>query len=319
MTERDERALDWLAIIGQLGDFARVRMLRLLEAEELGVGELARIVQLPQSTVSRHLKALHDHGWLVKRNAGTASLYRVLPDALEADQKQLWETTRARLGDLPTLADDESRLREVVASRRIDTRAFFGRVGGDWQELRHELFGSMFGADALLGLLNPDWVVADLGCGTGEAAERLAPLVREVVAIDREPAMLKACRKRLREFENIRVLEGDITGLPLEDESLDAAILMLVLHHAVDPAAVIREVGRVLRPGGCLLVVDMVAHDREGYRYTMGHEHLGFADKDVEGWLPGSAFDSVNYHRIRPNPESKGPGLFSASLWKPAD
>ena len=319
MSERDERALDWLAIIGQLGDFARVRMLRLLEMEELGVGELARIVQLPQSTVSRHLKALHDHGWLVKRAAGTASLYRVLSDAMDSDQRQLWETTRTRLGNQPTIADDETRLREVIASRRTDTRAFFGRVGGDWQELRHELFGTGFGAEAMLGLLNPNWVVADLGCGTGDAAERLAPVVGKVIAVDREPAMLNACRKRLKAFGNVTVMEGDVTDLPLADSSLDAAILMLVLHHAPDPPGVIREIARTLRPGGCLLVIDMVAHDRDVYRYTMGHEHLGFSDRDVESWLPGSGFDSFNYNRLRPRAESKGPGLFSASLWKSAD
>lgn len=315
MAELDTSATEWLAFIAQLGDSARVRMLRLLELEELGVGELSRIVQLPQSTVSRHLKALHDHGWIQKRSEGTASLYRVQLDVLEADQQQLWETTRTRLSGNAALSGDEARLREVVANRRIDSRAYFGRVGGEWQEVRTELFGSGFGADALLSLINPSWVVADLGCGTGDVARRLAPVLDRVIAIDREPAMLEACRKRLAEFDNVEVMEGDLESLPLETDSLDAAVIMLVMHHMENPEAIVREAGRAIRSGGVLLVVDMVAHDREDYRFTMGHAHLGFDEAVVESWMENTDFTRVRYRCLPPNTEGKGPGLFVASLF----
>ena len=307
---------EWLSNLAQLGDLARVRLLLLVERTELGVGELATASQLPQSTVSRHLKALHEHGWIVKRSEGTASLYRLPVDALDPDLRRLWETTRDRLASSPVFLDDASRLKEVLAGRRSDSQAFFGRIGGEWHEVRHELFGTGFGVDAMLGLLDPEWVVADLGCGTGDAAERLAPVVSEVVAVDRERAMLEASRKRLAEFDNIRFVEGDLLDLDLKSESVDAAVMMLVLHHLREPLAAVAEAARILRPGGGLLVVDMVAHDRDTYQLTMGHEHLGFEESAILGLGERGGFDRVSWRRLRPMPGGKGPGLFAASLFK---
>ena len=316
MVDLDTSTTDWLAFVAQLGDSARVRMLRLLELEELGVGELAKIVQLPQSTVSRHLKALHEHGWIQKRSEGTASLYRVQLDVLETDQQQLWKTTRDRLRGNAALKGDDARLGEVVANRRFDSRAYFGRIGGEWQEIRAELFGNGFGGEALLSLIDPSWVVADLGCGTGDVARRLAPVLDQVIAIDREAAMLKACSKRLAGFENVHIMEGDLEQLPLEAGALDAGVISLVMHHIVDPMVIINEAARVIRPGGLLLVLDMVAHDREDYRFTMGHAHLGFDEATVASWVDASDFSRIRYRHLPPNTEGRGPGLFVASLFR---
>lgn len=307
---------EWLANLTQLGDLARVRLLRLVERTELGVGELATASQLPQSTVSRHLKALHDHGWIIKRSEGTASLYRLDEGSLDPDFRQLWETTRDRLAASPVFADDASRLKEVLGSRRTDSRAFFGRIGGEWHELRHELFGTGFGAEAMLGFLDPSWVVADLGCGTGDAAERLAPVVAEVIAVDREASMLDASKKRLKEFDNIRFLRGDLMDLPLEAGSIDAAVMMLVLHHLSEPARALSEAAKALRPGGVMLIVDMVAHDRETYRQTMGHEHLGFQEEEMRTMGHDVGFDRITWRRLRPMATGKGPGLFAAAFFK---
>ena len=313
---RQDRPLEWLATLAQLGDLARARPLRLVEQAELGVGELAAAAQLPQSTVSRHLKALHEHGWIIKRSEGASSFYRLLPQSLDPDLRRLWENTRDRVASGPGFADDAARLSEVLASRRTDSQAFFGRVGGEWHEMRQELFGTGFGPEAMLGLLDPDWVVADLGCGTGDATERIAPVVREVIAVDREPAMLQACRKRLGSRNNIRFVEAALRSLPLENASLDAAVIMLVLHHLPDPVAVLTEISRVLRPGGRVLVVDMVSHEREEYRHDMGHQHLGFEESIVRGWTATAGFDRSTWRRLRPSPGGRGPGLFAAGLFK---
>jgi len=308
---------EWLSNLAQLGDLARVRLLRLVERTELGVGELATAAQLPQSTVSRHLKALHEHGWIAKRSEGTASLYRLPADALDPDLRRLWETARDRLESSPVFLEDAMRLKEVLAGRRADSQAFFGRIGGEWHEVRHELFGTGFGADAMLSLLDPAWVVADLGCGTGDAAERLAPVVSEVIAVDREPAMLDASRRRLAEFRNIRFVEGDLLELPMESESVDAAVMMLVLHHLPEPSLAMTEAARVIRPGGILLVVDMVAHDRDTYQLTMGHEHLGFEESGIADLGERGGFTRSTWRRLRPMAGGKGPGLFAAALFKP--
>ena len=320
-TSRDqgpsERPAEWLATLSLLGDVARVRLLRLVEQAELGVGELAIASQLPQSTVSRHLKALHEHGWIVKRVEGTASFYRLLPKALDADLRQLWETTRDRVIASPVFTDDANRLEQVLASRRGDSQAFFGRIGGEWHEMRRELFGTGFGPEAMLGLMDPDWVIADLGCGTGDVSQRLAPIVRKVIAVDREPTMIEACRKRLGESEGIEFVEADLTKLPFEDASLDAAVIMLVLHHVEEPLDVIRETSRVLRPGGRALIVDMVQHERDDYRHDMGHLHLGFNEETVREWSGRAGFDRATWRRLPSSPEGKGPGLFSAGFFKP--
>jgi len=305
--------LHWLAT---LSDLARLRILRLLEQEELSVGELARAVQLPQSTVSRHLKTLLDCGWIAKRSEGTASLYRPAVDRLGPDAIELWSLTRKQLGSTPALEQDDARLAEVLVQRRIDSKAFFGRVGGEWDQLRRDLFGDQFTLEALLALLAGDSVVADLGCGTGNAAEFLAPHVRKIIAVDREPAMLEAARKRLSGFRNVEFKRGELHALPLEDESINIALVMLVLHHIADPAAVVAEIGRVLAPGGTLLIVDMTAHDRESYRHTMGHVHLGFEEASIRSWARKAGLKDVRFRRLRPDTAGKGPGLFVATMRK---
>ena len=304
----------WLSWLGTLGDVARLRVLRLLEREELGVGELSRALQLPQSTVSRHLKPLFEQGWVTKRAEGTQSLYRMMPAALAADMRELWRMSRDHLGSAASFDEDDARLAEVLAARRVDSRTFFGRIGGDWDELRRELFGDAFVSDALLGLLPPDAVAVDIGCGTGEAAERLAPVVRKVIALDREPAMLAAARKRLARFSNVEFRQGDLLAPPLAAGEADLGILMLVVHHMDDPAAVLRALAPGFRTGGALLVVDMASHDRSGYQQTMGHRHLGFSEADVAGFASGSGFSVRRHVRLRPDTSGKGPGLFAALL-----
>lgn len=311
---------NWPSLLNRLGtlsDLARLRAMRLLQQEELSVGELARALQLPQSTISRHLKLLHAGGWVSKRAEGTASLYRIDEAALDDASRELWSLATRQLGPHPTLEQDDQRLEAVLADRQVDSKAFFGRVGGEWDQLRHELFGDRFTAEALLGLLTADWIVADLGCGTGNAAEQIAPFVKKVIAIDREDAMLEAARKRLAGVSNIEFRAGDIQALPLQDEEVDASLFFLVLHHVAEPLEAVAEAARSVRPGGAVLIVDMVEHDRDIYRNTMGHRHLGFGEEIIAGWAAEVGLTLGRYHRLRPDTSRSGPGLFAAALRKP--
>lgn len=305
--------IDWLNI---LGDLTRLRIIRLLEEEELSVGEIARIVQLPQSTVSRHLKLMLESCWVVKRPLGTASMYRYADDLLDEDAQKLWKLAVSRLEKSNNLQDDDARLQEILAERKTDSRDFFGRLGGEWDQLRGELFGDKFTAEALLAFVDPDWVVADIGCGTGNASEYLAPLVKKVIAIDRESAMLDAARKRLERFDNIDFREGDLDDLPLAENELDAALIFLVMHHVETPADAIVTISEAIKNDGRLMVVDMIAHDREVYHHTMGHKHLGFTEDDIKNWSESAGFSRYRFARLRPETESKGPGLFVATMWK---
>lgn len=306
-----ERWLGWLAT---LGDVARVRTLRLLEREELGVGELARALQLPQSTVSRHLKPLFEQGWVSKRPEGTQSLYRMRAGDLAPGMRDLWRMSGEHLGARHVYGDDDARLAEVIAARRVDSRTFFGRIGGDWDEVRRELFGAAFVPEALLGLLPADAVAVDFGCGTGEAAEWLAPVVGKVIAVDREQAMLAAARKRLKRFRNVDFRQGDLLSPPLKAGEAHLGVVMLVFHHADDPAAMLRAMAPCFRAGGALLVVDMVKHDRAAYQQSMGHRHLGFAEDELARFARGSGFSLRRFTRLRPDTHAKGPGLFAASF-----
>src|SRR5690606_28632204 len=140
-------------------------------------------------------------------------------------------------------------LRGVLAERRVQSREFFSSGAGRWDALRSELFGSGADLAALPALIDPEWVIGDLGCGTGQLSAVLAPFVRAVVAVDENEPMLAAARARVEGFGNVDLRQGSLEDLPVGAEELDAATLSLVLHHAVEPADVLRETGRTLKPG----------------------------------------------------------------------
>lgn len=294
-----------------LADPARARMLWVLSQEELGVGELSRVLQVSQSKASRLLKPLHEGGWVEKRQSGPANFYRMAD--LPADAAEVWALVRGAQPDQQR--EDRARLDAVLEARSQDARSFFGRVGGDWDALRRELFGANFQVPALLGLIPPQYVVGDLGCGTGNAAATLAPFVEKVVAVDRERAMLNAARRRLQGTSNVELREGDLTALPVADGELDAALCILVLHHVPDPVAALREMGRVVNAShGRILLIDMVEHDRAEYRHTMGHHHLGFADATLRELATASGLSLGRITTLSPDPEAKGPALFCATF-----
>lgn len=296
-----------------LADGARSRILLVLEQHELTVSELCAVMQAPQSTVSRHLKTLSDLGWVSSRRDGTRHLYRLMFDSLDANARELWLLARTQVESTPSAAQDRQRLASVLARRRHRSRKFFDSSASQWDRMRDEMFGRDSYLSALLGLLDPQTVVADLGCGTGSVAEALAPMVRKVIAIDASEAMLRACKQRLEPYGNVELHRADLEALPVEDRQLDAATLILVLHHLPDPAKVISEVARVLRPQGRLLIVDMLPHDRAEYRQEMGHVWMGFDDKQINHYLEAAELQPMMFHPLLPDTAAKGPALFAAT------
>jgi ArsR family transcriptional regulator len=299
--------------LSALSELLRLRICRLLECSELSVGEVAKVVQLPQSTVSRHLKVLSDAGFLQRRAEATATLYRLTADDLDAPARALWASVSPQLQSDHMIEDDQRRLEMVLAERRLDSLAFFGRFAGAWDEVRQTLFGSRFTLHALLGLLPADWTVADVGCGTGNAAELVAPFVQRVIAIDQSEPMLSAARKRLAQHSNITFVDGPVEAIPLEDACVDASLAIMVMHHVAEPADALAEMRRITRPGGVALVVDMLEHDRVEYRRMMGHKHQGFSDAEVRRLMHEAGFTGVRGTALPPEAEAKGPGLFAAT------
>jgi ubiquinone/menaquinone biosynthesis C-methylase UbiE len=296
-----------------VADATRCRMLRLLAGQELTVSELCAVLQLPQSTVSRHLKTLLDDGWITSRRDGTCRFYTMSPDELPQDAGSLWELVGAEVGETPVAGQDDQRLEGVLRSRRARVREFFSAAAEQWDHLRVDLFGRSFQFHALLGLLEDRWTVGDLGCGTGQVSEWLAPWVREVVAVDGSEEMLEAARRRLRALPNVDLRQGELEALPVPDASLDAALLILVLHYVPDPARVLAEAFRSLKPGGRLLIVDMLPHEREEFQTQMGHVWLGFSEPQLSRFVHQAGFASCRVLPLAAEPEARGPALFAAT------
>ena len=310
MNSRAPAILDHLA---SLADTTRSRILLLLDRRELTVSELCGIVQLPQSTVSRHLKALADSGWVAARAEGTSNLYTMTRDELAPSARRLWLLVREQVGSSPAAAQDQRRLQAALAARRTKSQEFFSSSAGQWDRLRDELFGDRFHLAALAALADGTWTIGDLGCGTGQVSAALAPFVARVIAVDASAAMLQAAKKRLNGFDNIDLRRGDLEALPIDDARLEAATLMLVLHHVPEPERALAEVARALKPQGRAVIVDMLPHDRESYRQQMGHVWLGFSDDHVRRMFQEAGFEEIRVVALPPDTRSKGPGLFVAT------
>ncbi len=306
-----ETLLGWM---GSLADPTRLRLLRLLERNELQVQELCDVLQLPQSSVSRHLKVLADQGWVGSRPQATTRLYRMAET--DAAARRLWLLAKEQMNGWATAAQDQLRLARRLAEREPAAQAFFAGAAGQWDRLRRELYGDAFTQAALLALLPAEWTVADLGCGTGHAAVALAPFVRRVVGVDQSAAMLKAARKRAAGLENLDWRQGSLESLPLEDEGVDAALLVLALTYVTTPAAALAEASRILRPGGRLVVLDLLRHDREEFRRQMGQRCLGFETGALEVLARQAGFASAAARTLAPEPKAKGPALLLLSALK---
>jgi ArsR family transcriptional regulator len=305
--------LDHLAA---LADTTRSRLLLLLDHQELSVSELCSITQLPQSTVSRHLKALGDGGWIGSRAEGTSNVYRMTHGDLDGPSRRLWVLVREQVGTSAIAAEDQRRLQAILAERRTRSQEFFASAAGSWDRTRNELFGNRFHLAALVGFINRRWTVGDLGCGTGQLAAALAPFVSRVIGVDGSAAMLHAAQKRLRPFENVDLRRGELESIPIDDAELDAAVLMLVLHHVPDPGTVLVEAARTIKPRGRMLVVDMLPHTREAYRQQMGHVWLGFPEDQTRRMLSDAGLTEIQIVSLPPEAEAKGPGLFVATADK---
>ena len=305
-------AADVFDRLSALADPTRSRLLAVLEAHELTVSELCAVVQAPQSTVSRHLKVLSDDGWVTARDAGTSRFYRMAAARHDPFPHKLWTLVRGQVDESPAVRQDARRLESVLRVRREQSKNYFTTAAADWHRVRSDLIGARTDLLALLDLLDPTLVVGDLGCGTGQITEALAPCVKRVVAVDESGAMLSAARRRFARSEHVEVRAGSLESLPLERNELDVAVMCLVLHFVLDPARAFAEARRVLKPRGRLLIVDFTPHAREQYGVEMGHVWQGFDEPQLGAWLHDAGFPDVRYRHLPADAAAKGPSLFSA-------
>ncbi|WP_348223642.1 metalloregulator ArsR/SmtB family transcription factor [Luteolibacter sp.] len=271
-----------------LSDPTRLRILMLVENEELSVAELQEVLGMGQSRISTQLSQLKAEGLVSDERSGKNNIYTCTADP------DLMEVARLAAAEVPEVADDESALRHLLRKRKDTSRAYFdelaGRFGKDyvpgrsWKAL----------AEALIKILNYK-VVADLGAGEGTLAQLLAQRAEKVIAVDLSPKMVEfgqdlATRNGLT---NLEYRIGDIEEPPIENDSLDLAVLSQALHHAEHPQRAIDSAFRILKPGGRLIVLDLLQHHFEEARELYADRWLGFSESDLAAMLEKAGFTQI--------------------------
>ena len=297
----DESTAD--VLFRSLGDPGRRQVARILAETPLTVGEIADVLGLPQSTVSRHLKTLRSTGLLVDRQEGSR-IYIELIEPAGNGEGDLAGVLNSWLRKQPLSTAVHTRLRQAVDIRNGSDDAF-ERLAHQWDELRYEHFGGVFHLEAVASLLPAEWRVLDIGTGTGYLLPFLARQFAAVIAADASSAMLELARQRVQRegLENVQFKLGRLEDLPVDDASIDCALAVLVLRHSPDLRRSSKELARAVADGGRLLVVDVGPHTMEDFRRRIGDASSGLDPDVVVAELKRVGFRVLNRRRL-PLPSS---------------
>ena len=294
------RDLKLAALFQALADPTRLRILSLLRAMELSVGELAQLLGQSQPRVSRHVRILSDSGLVGRRKEGSwVYLQLAEPERTEP----LFELSKGIDPDAEQIfASDAARLESIRRDRAEAARRYFEAHAASWESVRALHIGDDEIERAIAALLADRSLGAllDIGTGTGRMLELFAPKAESAVGIDRSSEMLRLARVKLEEAGicGASLRQGDMNALPLGDSSADSIILHQVLHYAQQPGAAIIEAARVLRPDGLLLVIDFAQHDHSELKEQDAHLRLGFADDAMRGWFTAAGLELDRIERL---------------------
>lgn len=290
-----------------LSDPTRLRLLHLLAQEELSVAELQEILAMGQSRISTQLAQLKQGGLVSDRRSGKNSLYTLdLPSGNAG--KRLSETIQLAAEELPETAHDQAALRLLLRKRKDQARAYFDELAGkfgrtycpgrSWKAL----------AETLLKLL-PPWDIADLGAGEGTFSQLLAQRAARVIAVDNSEKMVEFGARVAREngFHNLEYRLGDLESPPIDEASVDMAFFSQSLHHAQSPSRAIQSAWRILRPGGRLVILDLLRHGFEEARELYADVWLGFTELEISQFLEKAGFSQIDIAVV--DREKDGPGF----------
>jgi ArsR family transcriptional regulator len=282
-----------LKALRALSDQTRLRIMALLEGEEVSVNELQEITRLGQSRISTHLGLLQEAGLVQSRREGKRAFYKING---KADAVALEFIALAIRGarEMPERESDEVNLKRVLARRSDQAKVYFNQVAGRFDRSygpgrSWQAFGQL-----LLRIL-PPLTVADLGSGEGLLSELLAIRAAKVIAVDNSEKMVEFGAKKARRngLKNLEFRLGDLEAPPIADGGVDLVVLSQALHHAASPDAALRAAYRILRPGGQILILDLLRHQFENARELYGDRWLGFAESDLHRWLDTAGFKKV--------------------------
>src|SRR5579863_5240537 len=276
-----------------LSDPTRLRIIALLEREELSVNELQEVTRMGQSRISTHLGLLQDAGLLESRREGKRSFYRLQPNA-DSTALELIKLAIRGAKELPEHRSDQINLKRILARRNEQAQVYFNQVAGrfdrsygpgrSWQAFGH-----------LLLRILPPLVVADLGSGEGLLSELLARRAKKVIAVDNSEKMVAfgASKAKKNGLKNLEFRLGDLENPPLDPQSVDLAILSQALHHAAEPVRAIQSAYKILRPGGQIWILDLMKHTFDRAHELYGDRWPGFAESDLNHWLEAAGFKKI--------------------------
>jgi ubiquinone/menaquinone biosynthesis C-methylase UbiE len=277
-----------------LADPSRLRILLLVESEELSVAELQEILGMGQSRISTHLAQLKQAGLVEDRRNGKSILYRLKQGARSNGFSQMLGVLRQAAAEIPEAEQDSEALRLALRRRQDKMRSYFDELAGkfgrnyvpgrSWQGL----------AETLLTLM-PPMVIADLGAGEGTFSQLLARRSKKVIAIDNSEKMVEYGRELARKHgvKNLEYRKGDLEEVPIRDATVDLAFFSQALHHAQHPERAVAEAARILKPGGRIVVLDLLRHSYEEARELYADLWLGFTEVEVTRFLRQAGFKNI--------------------------
>ncbi len=288
--------MEFVRTLKALADPLRLRVLAAVAEEELTVGEVQEVVDSVQSSVSRNLAILREAGFVQDRKEGTSVYFSVRRNMPEP-AVELFKSLQSRLAEIPEVKRDQARLQECRRRRLRKSESYFASVAGDWERIRKSYFDDRVTSLSIEKLLPRNLTLADIGCGTGSLTFELARFARKVIGVDSSHEMLRRARAiaKERDLENVEFRQGDALELPLPSRSVDAAFCVMVLHFLADPARAMAGLCRITRPGGSVILVDLVQHKQEWMREQMAHQWLGFDRPAIERWFRQAGATAVDY------------------------
>ena len=289
-----------------LADPTRLRLVLLLEKEELSVAELQDILGMGQSRISSHLAQLKRAGAVEDRRAGKNVYYAMVrKEERSAARAQISELTRTLAREIPEATNDQTALKLVLRRRKDKAREYFDELAGrfgrsyvpgrSWQALAHTMI-----------TLLPPLTVADLGAGEGTLSQLLAKRAQKVIAVDNAPKMVEFGARLAREhgFANLEYRLGDIEDPPIEKETIDLAIFSQALHHAIHPERAIQRAHAILKPDGRVVILDLLSHRFDRARELYADHWLGFSEVQLHQWLEAAGFNKIEVTVVSREKES---------------
>lgn len=288
--------MDEVQVFKALSDATRLRIIVALSRGSFNVQELTSILRVSQSTVSHHLKILVNASIVESKKDGTWAYYRLTDGDENAFQRGLLELF---LGEAVSNGkngwqDDDTAIESVLRLRSEQSRRYFESVASSWSSIRQEIPGASYPLGLLFNEIDDNGVLLDLGCGTGALLEHILPRKGKTLAVDYSEAMLQEARESLgSKTKDVDFRLGYLEHLPLGDHTVDIAVGFMVFHHVAEPLFALKDIYRVLRPGGKIVIGDLLTHDKEFMREQFADTWLGFKQSEFTRWLKRAGFSTV--------------------------